>query len=91
MQTVRIYRLDHLSKSQWNRLKAVQVEAAAVWNLCMEMHKQARLTPRSWPGRNESNAKLFRATSRMFFFAFRAIQELRRYCLGLVLLVPVPD
>ncbi len=53
MQTVRIYRLDHLSKSQWNRLQAAQMEAAAVWNLCMQMHKQARLTHRSWPGRNE--------------------------------------
>ncbi len=48
MQTVRIYRLDHLSPTMFRRLKAAQV-----WNLCMETHKQARMAHTKWPGRNE--------------------------------------
>ncbi len=53
MKTVRVYRLKHLSKSQFNRLKAAQVEAAQVWNACMETHKAARQTHAPWPGRHE--------------------------------------
>lgn len=53
MKTIRVYRLKNLSKSQFSRLKAAQQEAAAVWNRCMETHKQARLTHTKWPGRNE--------------------------------------
>jgi len=52
MKTIRVYRLDHLPKSQFSRLKAAQQEAAQVWNLCMETHKQARLSHAQWPGRN---------------------------------------
>ena len=32
MHTVRIYRLDHLSPTLLQRLKAAQMEAAQVWN-----------------------------------------------------------
>ena len=53
MKTVRVYRLDHLSPSQFFRLKAAQQEAAQVWNQCMELHKQARMTHARWPGRDE--------------------------------------
>src|SRR5215467_13786010 len=52
MQTVHIYHL-HPSPSLFQRLKAAQMEAARVWNLCMESHKQARMTHARWPGRRE--------------------------------------
>src|SRR5215469_12576325 len=42
MKTVRVYRL-HPSPHLFQRLKAAQMEAAQVWNLCMETHKQARM------------------------------------------------
>jgi hypothetical protein len=32
MQTVKIYRLTHLSPTLFGRLKAAQMEAAQVWN-----------------------------------------------------------
>ena len=52
MKTVRVYRLDHLSPKQFFRLKAAQQEAAQVWNRCMELHKQARMTHARWPSRD---------------------------------------
>ena len=53
MKTVRVYRLENLSRSQFSRLKAAQMEAAQVWNCCMEMHKQARTQHTKWPARND--------------------------------------
>src|SRR5260370_7272797 len=53
MQTVRIYRLEQLSATLFRRLKAAQMEAAQVGNLCMETHKQARMSHTHWPGGNE--------------------------------------
>jgi len=53
MKTVRIYQLNHLAPMLFRRLKEAQMEAAQVWNCCMEMHKQARLEHTPWPGRNE--------------------------------------
>ena len=53
MNTVKIYRLDNLSHTMFARLKAAQMEAAQVWNLCMELHKEARQEHGKWPGRNE--------------------------------------
>ncbi len=53
MQTVNIYRLTHLSPTLFGRLKAAQMEAAQVWNLCCELHKAARTTSTTWPDRNE--------------------------------------
>ncbi len=49
MKTIRMYRLDNLSRSQFNRAKAAQMEAAQVWNCCMGTHKQARLDHTQWP------------------------------------------
>src|SRR5215471_15880638 len=51
MNTVKIYRLHHLSYKQFSCLKAAQMEAAQVWNACMETHKAARITHTRWPGR----------------------------------------
>src|SRR5581483_12194844 len=53
MQTVKIYQLNQLSRKQFQRCKAAQMEAAQVWNVCMEKHKAARLTQTAWPRRNE--------------------------------------
>jgi putative transposase len=70
MKTVRIYRLDHLSASQLNKLKAAQQEAAQVWNHCMQMHKQARFSHAQWPGRNE----LQRATKGRYGLHSQSVQ-----------------
>jgi len=53
MQTVKIYQLNHLSHKQYQRCKAAQMEAAKVWNICMETHKAARMAHTQWPGRDE--------------------------------------
>ena len=74
MQTVKIYQLDHLSQKQFQRLKAAQMEAAQVWDACMEMHKQARLTHEKWPGRNE----LQKATKGRFALYSQSIQKATR-------------
>lgn len=52
MNTVRIYPLDHLSPSLFQRIRDAQMEAATVWNLCMELHKHARIAHSKWPGRD---------------------------------------
>jgi hypothetical protein len=36
MNTVRIYRLTHLSPTLFGRLKAAQMEGAQVWNCCCD-------------------------------------------------------
>ncbi len=53
MNTVHIYPLKHLSSAQLQRLRDAQMEAAQVWNFCMQMHKTARLQHDIWPRRNE--------------------------------------
>ena len=52
MNTVKIYPLNHLSRTQFQRLRAAQMEAAQVWNACVEMHLAARLDHTPWPGRS---------------------------------------
>src|SRR5207253_6367886 len=70
MKTMRVYRLENLSRSQFSRLKAAQMEAAQVWNCCMETHKQARLEHTQWPGRNE----LQKATKGRFALHSQSVQ-----------------
>src|SRR6266581_7777678 len=53
MKTIRVYQLNHLAPMLFHRLKEAQMEAAHVWNCCMEMHRQARLQHTRWPGRND--------------------------------------
>ena len=53
MKTVRIYRLRHLPDALFRRIMDGMAESARVWNLCMEMHKQARVERSPWPGKNE--------------------------------------
>ncbi len=70
MNTVKIYQLDHVSHKQFQRLKAVQMEAARVWNACMEAHKAARLSHTPWPGRDA----LQKATKGQFALHSQSIQ-----------------
>ncbi len=70
MKTIRVYRLENLSPSQFSRLKAAQIEAAQVWNCCMEMHKQARTQHTKWPGRHE----LQQATKSRFALHSQSVQ-----------------
>src|SRR5258708_17310343 len=70
MQTVRIYRLPHLSPTLFGRLKAAQMEAAQVWNCCCELHKQARITHSTWPEQNE----LQQATKGRFALHSQSVQ-----------------
>ncbi len=46
------------------------MEAAQVWNLCMQRHKQARTEHTDWPGRNE----LQQATKGRFALHSQSIQ-----------------
>src|SRR6266702_8745981 len=70
MHTVKVYRLDHLSHTMFGRLKAAQMEAAQVWNLCMQAHKVARQNHTKWPGRTE----LQRATKGHFALHSQSVQ-----------------
>src|SRR6266700_3144102 len=72
MKTVRIYRLSHLSPLLFRRLKEAQQEAARVWNLCMEKHKQARLTYAPWPGQRE----LEQTTKGRFALGAQVVQQI---------------
>ncbi|GAC1312232.1 MAG: hypothetical protein NVSMB27_48630 [Ktedonobacteraceae bacterium] len=71
MQTVRAYRLGQLSATMFRRLKAAQMEAAQVWNLCMQAHKQARLDHARWPGHNE----LHHFTKNRFALHSQSVQQ----------------
>ena len=70
MNTVRIYRLTHLSPALFKRLRAAQMEGAQVWNYCCEIHKQARATHSKWPGQND----LQQATKGRFALHSQSIQ-----------------
>src|SRR2546430_635309 len=70
MQTVKIYQLNHLSHRQFQRLKAAQMEAARVWNLCCQIHKEARMARLSWPGRDA----LQKATKGQFALHSQSVQ-----------------
>jgi len=52
MQTVRIYRLKGLAPPTRERLQAAQMEAARVWNVCRELHQEARHEHQPWPDRD---------------------------------------
>lgn len=55
MQTVKISQLNHLSYKQFQRCKAAQMEAAKVWNVCMQTHKAALLAGRIRRGQDETS------------------------------------
>jgi putative transposase len=70
MNTIKIYRLNHLSPTLFARLKAAQMQAAQVWNLCCERHKAARTAQSTWPGQNE----LQQATKGQFALQSQSVQ-----------------
>lgn len=70
MNTVRIYLLKNLSPTQFRRLRNAQMEAAQVWNCCMEMHKAARVNHDAWPGRDA----LQKATKGRFALYSQSVQ-----------------
>jgi len=69
MNTVHIYQLSPTPKL-FACMKAAQMEAAKVWNLCCEAHKQARMDHAKWPGRNE----LQKATAGQFALHSQSVQ-----------------
>ena len=70
MNTIKIYRLNHLSPTLFARLRAAQMQAAQVWNLCCELHKAARTAQSTWPGQNE----LQQATKGQFALQSQSVQ-----------------
>jgi len=69
MNTVHIYQLQPTPRL-FACLKAAQMEAAKVWNLCVEIHKQARMSHAKWPSRNE----LQKATKGQFALHSQSVQ-----------------
>ncbi len=70
MNIVKIYQLNHLSSTQYQRLRSAQQEAALVWNVCIALHKEARMHHAKWPGRNE----LRKATKGRFALHSQSVQ-----------------
>src|SRR5215469_8647202 len=79
MNTVRVYQLQP-SPTLFHRLKAAQMEAAQVWNVCMQTHKAARLAHTSWPTHNE----LHHLTKGRFALHSQSVQAIFRVFLGTI-------
>jgi putative transposase len=79
MKTVRVHRL-HPSPTLFRRLKAAQMEAAAVWNTCCDLHQAARQAHILWPGQNE----LHPATKNRFALHSQSVQAVFRAFLGTI-------
>ena len=79
MKTVRVYRVQP-TPQLFQCLKAAQMEAAQVWNLCMETHKAARLAHTPWPGQNE----LHKVTKGRFALHSQSVQAIFRAFLGTI-------
>jgi putative transposase len=80
MKTTRVYHLRNLSPSTFHRLKAAQMEAAQVWNLCVEVHRQARMSHARWPGENDLHAR----TRGRFALHSQSVQAVFRAFLGTI-------
>src|SRR6266516_3535242 len=88
MKTVRVYQLTHLAPMLFQRLKETQMEAARVWNECMQTHKQARLGHSKWPGEQDLRDRVkgrfalhsqsIQAIVRMFVTNIATTRELRK-------------
>lgn len=70
MNTVKIYQLNQLSRTQFQRLREAQMEAARAWNACVKMHLAARLDHTLWPRRDD----LQKATKGHFALQSQSIQ-----------------
>jgi len=73
METVRIYRLDHLPRVLAARLRDAQMEAARVWTLCRDLHQAARHHQLPWPTRDD----LQKATKGRFALLVNALRSER--------------
>jgi putative transposase len=73
MKTVRVFRL-HPSPALAAHLKAAQMEAAAVWNTCCDLHKAARQAHTRWPGQHE----MHQATKNRFALHSQSVQAIFR-------------
>src|SRR6266700_2029300 len=80
MKTVRVYLLAHLSPKLFRLLKAAQMEAAQVWNVCVDIHKQARMGHVTWPNQND----LHQATKGRFALHSQSVQAVFRAFLGTI-------
>jgi transposase, IS605 OrfB family, central region len=49
MQTAKIHYLKNLDASMFARLKTAQMESAKVWNICKDLHLEARKSNSKWP------------------------------------------
>jgi putative transposase len=80
MKTVRVYRLVHLSPTLFRRPKEAQMAAAQVWNVCVDLHKQARMEHVTWPNQHD----LHQATKGRFALHSQSVQAVFRACLGTI-------
>jgi putative transposase len=80
MKTTRVYRLTTLSPSIFRRLKAAQMEAAQVWNVCVEAHRRARMSHASFPNQND----LHQLTKGRFALHSQSVQAVFRAFLGTI-------
>ncbi len=77
---MRTHRLNSLSPSILRRLKESQREAARVWNLCMQTHKEARMTRARWPNATD----LYHRTRGQFALNAQVVQQIVRAFLGTI-------
>lgn len=78
METVRIYRLTSLRPRYRARLRAAQMEAAAVWTLCRDLHLSARQNRTPWPNQDDFHM----ATKGRFALHSQTVQAIFRTFLG---------
>jgi putative transposase-like DNA-binding protein len=88
MKTVRVYQLTHLAPMLFQRLKEAHMEAARVWNACMQTHQQARLGHTTWPGEQDLrdlvrgryalHSQSIQAVVRTFVTTIATTRELRK-------------
>jgi hypothetical protein len=70
VETVRIYRLSNLPRPLKQRLDQAQQEAARVWTMCRDLHREAREQALPWPVRDD----LQRATKGQFALHSQTVQ-----------------
>ena len=80
MKTIRIYRLTSLSPALFHCLKEAQMEAAQVWNRCVDTHRQARISHARWPVQHD----LHRLTRGRFALHSQSVQAVFRAFLGAI-------
>src|SRR5260370_17541624 len=69
METVHIDRLQP-NKKKFTVLRDAQMEAAKVWNLCVQIHRQEKMNHSKWPGRDEQQ----KATKGQFALHSQSVQ-----------------